>query len=121
MKILIIDDEPLVRRSLGRALKSHEHEIIEAVDGPQGLAAWRAEKPDLVFLDVLMPGMNGPEVLSQILAENGKANIGKVILISAFSGEHNMETALQMGADLFIPKPFENIFEVVTMAEDLMR
>lgn len=121
MKVLIIDDEPLVRRSLSRALTSKGHQACEANDGPQGLLAWKTEKPDLVFLDVLMPGMNGPEVLSEMIQDMGQKKIGKVILISAFSGEHNMETALQMGADLFIPKPFENIFEVVRMAEDLIR
>jgi CheY-like chemotaxis protein len=115
MKILIVDDEPLVRRSLGRALKSHGHEILEAEDGLQGLQMWREQKPDLVFLDVLMPKMTGPQVLSEI----GQQRSGKVILISAFSGEHNMETALQMGADLFIPKPFDDIFSIVSVAERL--
>src|SRR5207253_6444440 len=113
----IVDDEPLVRRSLGRALKSHGHEIFEAEDGLQGLQMWREQKPDLVFLDVLMPKMTGPQVLSEI----GGQRTGKVILISAFSGEHNMETATQMGADLFIPKPFEDIFEIVAVAEDLLK
>lgn len=116
LKVLIIDDEPLVRRSLARALKSRGHQTVEAEDGTQGLAAWRTEAPDLVFLDVLMPGMTGPQVLKEI----GKPHPGKVILISAFSGEHNMETATQMGADLFIPKPFDNIFSVVSLAEELV-
>lgn len=116
MKILIVDDEPLVRRSLGRALKSKGHDILEAEDGLQGLQMWREQKPDLVFLDVLMPKMTGP----QVLAEAGTQRSGKVILISAFSGEHNMETALQMGADLFIPKPFDDIFSIVTVAEKVV-
>lgn len=115
MKILIVDDEPLVRRSLARALKSKGHEILEAEDGLQGLQMWREQKPDLVFLDVLMPKMTGP----QVLAEAGAQRSGKVILISAFSGEHNMETALQMGADLFIPKPFDDIFSIVSVAEKM--
>lgn len=117
MRILVVDDEPLVRRSLGRALKSRGHEILEAEDGLQGLTMWREQKPDLVFLDVLMPKMTGP----QVLAEVGSQHSGKVILISAFSGEHNMETAVQMGADLFIPKPFEDIFSIVNLAEDLVK
>lgn len=117
MKILIIDDEPLVRRSLGRALKGRGHEIIEAEDGTRGLAAWKKEGPDLVFLDVLMPGMTGPQVLQEI----GPERSGKVILISAFSGEHNMETATQMGADLFIPKPFDDIFAIADLAEGLLK
>ena len=62
-----------------------------------------------------MPGRTGPEVLKE-MRDQSKA---KVILMSAFAGEHNMETAQQMGANLFVPKPFEDIFAVVKMAEDL--
>ncbi len=117
MKILVVDDEPLVRRSLGRALKSRGHIVFEAEDGLQGLLMWREQKPDLVFLDVLMPKMTGPQVLIEI----GEQRTGKVILMSAFSGEHNMETTMQMGADLFIPKPFEDIFSIVNVAEGLLK
>ena len=53
MKILIVDDEPLVRKSLSRACRSKGHEVVEAVDGTEGLAKWRETTPDLVFLDVL--------------------------------------------------------------------
>jgi len=65
---------------------------------------------------VLMPGLTGPEVLKEV----GSDSKAKVILMSAFSGEHNMQTAQQMGADLFVPKPFEDIFAIVKMAEDLL-
>lgn len=117
MKVLIVDDEPLVRRSLGRALKSRGHEVLEAEDGTQGLGLWREHQPELIFLDVLMPGLTGPQVLTEI----GPRRSGKVILISAFSGEHNMETAVQMGADQFIPKPFDDIFAIVAQAEELVK
>lgn len=116
MKVLVVDDEALVRRSLSRALRAKGHEVTEALDGNEGLEQWRKLQPDLVFLDVLMPGLNGPEVLREM----GQQRTGKVVLMSAFAGEHNMETALQMGADLFVPKPFEDIFAVVKMAEDLL-
>lgn len=115
MKVLVIDDEALVRRSLGRALKVRGHEVMEAVDGNEGLALWKVSSPDLVFLDVLMPGLTGLEVLKEMPVKAGT----KVVLMSAFAGEHNMKTAQQMGADLFVPKPFENIFEVIQMAESL--
>lgn len=115
MKILIVDDEALVRRSLSRAL-SKKHEVIEASDGTEGLAMWRKNRPDLIFLDVLMPGLSGPEVLKEM----GHERTGRVILMSAFAGEHNMETALEMGADLFVGKPFEDIFAVVQLAEGLL-
>ncbi|QDK36652.1 response regulator [Bdellovibrio sp. NC01] len=116
MKVLVIDDEALVRRSLTRALRAKGHEVFEAVNGTEGLAQWRGLHPDLIFLDVLMPGLNGPEVLKEM----GAARTGKVVLMSAFAGEHNMETAQQMGADIFVPKPFEDIFAIVKMAEDLL-
>lgn len=116
MKVLIVDDEALVRRSLSRAFKNHGHEVMEAVDGNQGLEMWKSGQPDLVFLDVLMPGKTGPEVLSEMKSQT----VAKVILMSAFAGEHNMETAQQMGANLFVPKPFEDIFAIVKVAEDLV-
>lgn len=115
MKILIVDDEPLVRKSLGRACRSRGHDVVEAIDGIEGQTKWHSERPDLVFLDVLMPGLSGPELLKEM----GSDRTGKVVLMSAYSGEHNIETAQQMGADLFIPKPFEDIFAVVKKAEDL--
>jgi CheY-like chemotaxis protein len=125
MKILIVDDELLVRKSLGRACRARGHEVIEANDGQEGLVRWREVQPDLVFLDVLMPGMSGPEVLQAIRQESIEKGTcssrrARVILISAYSGEHNFETAHQIGADLFVPKPFEDIFEIVNKAENLM-
>ncbi len=117
MKILIVDDEPLVRKSLGRACRAKGHEVTEAVDGKDGFEKWLEIKPDLVFLDVLMPEMSGPEVLQNLREKKGPP--AKVILMSAYSGEHNIATAQQMGADLFIPKPFEDVFQVVARADQL--
>jgi CheY-like chemotaxis protein len=116
LKILIIDDEPLVRRVLSRVFKGRGHEVFEAFEGGAGLLKWRKNFPDLVFLDVLMPGLSGPEVLKEICLENR----AKVILMSAYSGEHNIDTAQQMGAHLFVAKPFENIFKLAEQAEELV-
>ncbi len=130
MKILIVDDEPLVRKSLGRAFRAKGHEVIEAVDGAEGLKIWldlrlKAAAPELVLLDVLMPGLSGPELLNEIrphLREDKVAGHpwkGRVILMSAYSGEHNVTTAQQLGADLFVPKPFDDVFAFVKTAEGL--
>lgn len=119
MKILIVDDEPLVRKSLGRAFKAKGHEVIEAVDGTEGLARWLESVPDVVFVDVLMPGLSGPELLAEMGRRMGDDRPGRVILMSAYSGEHNVATAQQMGADLFIPKPFDDVFALVAKAEEL--
>lgn len=117
MKILIVDDEPLVRRSLGRACELRGHEVILASDGNEGLAKWLETSPEVVFLDVLMPGMSGPEVLKEVGTRMGAGSKAYVVLMSAYSGEHNVETAQQLGADLFAPKPFEDVFAIVESVE----
>lgn len=116
MEVLIVDDEPLIRRSLRRAFELNGHRVTEAEDGVIGLQQWQAKDPDLVILDVLMPGLTGPQVLSQM---EGKASRAKVILISAYSGEYDLKKVQSMGAALFIPKPFTNVFNFVKIALDL--
>ncbi len=116
MKVLIVDDEPLVRRSLEKVFKRKEHEVCIAEDGEAGIEKWKSFQPDLVFLDVLMPKYNGPQVLKHMKPFSS----AKIILISAYTGEHNLETAQEMGAHLFLSKPFEDIYDVVKKAEDLL-
>ncbi len=113
MKVLVIDDEALIRKSLIRAFKAKGHEVFEAPDGLEGVRLWREHKPDLIFLDVLMPGLTGP----QVLREMGPERSGKVVLISAYTGEYNLEAAQQIGADLFVAKPFDDIFSLVRQGE----
>jgi DNA-binding response OmpR family regulator len=115
MKVLIVDDESLIRRSLRRVFEARGHQVFDAEDGLRGLEAWRLNAPDIVILDVLMPGLTGPQVLSEMSSDN-KA---KVILISAYTGEYDLNKAKDIGADLFIPKTFHNIFEIVDRAESL--
>jgi CheY-like chemotaxis protein len=117
-RILIVDDEPLVRRSLKRALENGGYQVVEAQDGKQGLALWQQEKPDLVFLDILMPGLTGPQVLSELPTEIRE--LCKVILISAYSGEYSLDSAKSLGADHFIPKPFEDIFGIVDIVSKML-
>lgn len=119
MKILLVDDEPLVRLALRRALHKAGHEIEEAEDGRSALEKWPVFRPDLVFLDVLMPRLSGPDLLRALTAESkGRA---KVILMSAFTGEYDLVKAQSLGADLFIPKPFDDVFSVIRIGEDLVR
>ncbi|MEQ1875778.1 MAG: response regulator [Bdellovibrionia bacterium] len=116
MKVLVVDDEPIVRRSLEKALQNRKHEVLTASDGRSGMEMWLKEKPDLVFLDILMPGLSGLQVLKEL----GERKTGKVILMSAYSGVHGQDTVHQMGADLFLAKPFEDIMDVVKKAEELV-
>jgi CheY-like chemotaxis protein len=117
MKVLVVDDEPLVRRSLEKALQLSGHEVLLAQDGREGMTTWLQSNPDLIFLDILMPGMGG----LQVLKEMGQKKSGKVILMSAYSGVYDQETVRQMGADLFLEKPFDDILQVVKRAEELTK
>ncbi|MGE0763284.1 MAG: response regulator [Bdellovibrionales bacterium] len=113
MKILVVDDEPAVRLSLKRVLMLQGHEVREAEDGLKGVQLWREWNPDLVLLDVLMPGLTGPAVLQEI----GQPKFAKVLLMSAYAGDYDLEKVKAMGADHFLAKPFANIFDVVKVVE----
>jgi DNA-binding response OmpR family regulator len=115
MRILIVDDEPLVRRSLQRAAQMRGHEVRVAENGVVGKKEWEAFDPEVVFVDVLMPEMDGPT----LLAQKPKSSAAKIIVISAFTGEYDSEVALKMGAHVFMAKPFEDILRVVMRAEEL--
>jgi len=115
MNVLVIDDEPLIRRSLEKIFVRSGHEVTLAEDGEKGVLAWDQAAPDIVVLDVLMPGLTGPEVIEKAANTSGAG----IILISAYTGEYNLESARQLGADLFIAKPFDDIRSVVSAAETL--
>ena len=117
MKVLIVDDEPLVRLSLEKVFCRSGHEVFVAVDGNDGVEKWREVEPDVVVIDVLMPGLTGPEVISKV--DQKKPVV--VALISAYSGDYNPESVKSLGADLFIEKPFENIRDIVTQVQNLWK
>ena len=117
MKIFIVDDEPIVSRALTRAFVSAGHDVTTAASGDEAIALWTGVKPDLVLLDVFMPGFSGPQVLQKLKEEN---KLGKetIVLMTAHSTVKSREQALNVGAHEFVQKPFENVFKLV---EDLTR
>ncbi len=120
--ILIIDDEPLVRRSILRAIRARGHQGLEAADGPSGLNLWLQARPHIVIVDILMPGLSGPDVIRMArTAIEGQA-AEAILLISAFSGEDSERLAIDVGADRFLSKPFDDILAVIdlglSLAED---
>ena len=116
MKILIVDDELLIRRAISRILQKKNHEVKIAGDGLEGLSIWKEFKPDVVFLDVLMPGLTGPEVLKEI----GK-HTAKVILMSAYSGKEEIQNFEKLGIEYFLQKPFNDIYAVIEQMESLFK
>lgn len=115
IKILIAEDEALIRRSLKIAGESRGHIVQTAENGLLALSVWDAFKPDLAIIDVLMPEMDGLELLKQI----PKNSSTKIIVISAHD-EMSKDSIKHTKADLFIKKPFKNIFKLIQTGEQLL-
>jgi two-component system response regulator VicR len=105
-RILIIDDEIEIRNAIRRVLHASGYEIIFAVDGFQAGVKILSDKPDLVTLDLSMPGLDGFEVLQFIRQQPEIADI-KIVVISGLS-EDELQKALDLGANAVLPKPFDN-------------
>jgi DNA-binding response OmpR family regulator len=107
-KIMVVDDEPHVIRSLGFVLSKEGYEVSSAGDGEDGLAKIRQLKPDLVFLDVMMPKKNGYEVCQEVKKDASLRDI-HVIMLTAKGQEADREQGLTAGANEFMTKPFSPI------------
>ncbi len=104
-KILVVDDEPFICRSLTFVLKKGNFDVIEARDGEEALEAIRTHKPDLVFLDVMMPKVNGFEVTQEIRSDSAYDDV-KIILLTAKGQECDREVGKTAGANDYMTKPF---------------
>lgn len=105
-RILIIDDEADMVTLLSKALQGHGYEVITAVNGWDGLALARIEKPHLILLDNLMPKMNGSTTLASLKALKETRQI-PVMVLTALSGKKHVTDALRNGASDYIVKPFD--------------
>ena len=104
-KILVVDDEPHVVRTLTFVLKKEGYEVSSAGDGEDAMAKVRESKPNLMFLDVMMPKKNGYEVCKEIKSDSSLNDI-HVVMLSAKGQAADKEKALNLGADEFMTKPF---------------
>jgi len=108
-KILIADDEPHIRLLLGRILEEFEDEGVElffAINGSDALDLIKTEEPVLVFLDVMMPIINGYEVCQTVKSQLGLDNIF-IVMLTAKGQEIDKQKGLEVGADIYITKPFD--------------
>lgn len=103
--ILVIDDEAPIRENLLRFLTLEGHCVIEAVDGQTGLQAIRAHRPGFILCDVMMPRMDGFEVLAAVQADPALRHIPFVFL-SASAEPEKLHAALRQGAAGYVTKPF---------------
>ena len=115
-RILVIDDEAYIRRLLAERLEAEGYEVFEAGDGEEGLVSIRSHPPDLVLLDLMMPGANGLEVLSRIRATPEHAAI-PVIILTAKGQDTDRELAFAGGASDFLTKPFSPLKLIARIGE----
>lgn len=104
IKILTVDDEPDVRRLIQIKLKKAGFEVITAVDGEEGVEKAKAEEPDLILMDVMMPKMDGYTAVKKIKEEMNPAPL--VLMLTAKGTEDDVMEGLVGGADDYITKPF---------------
>jgi two-component system, OmpR family, phosphate regulon response regulator PhoB len=116
-RILIVEDHPTMREAMRLVLEGEGFTIEEAADGQRALEMVRADPPDLVFLDMNIPGSSGAEVLAQVRADPATAGV-RVIIVTA-DGEEGRDRAISMGADEYFTKPFSPITLLRTVEQVL--
>jgi len=104
--VLVVDDDARLREFVRVNLEMDGYEVREASSAEEGLAVLDKELPDLILLDVMMPGMNGFEMLRRVQEQHGSGTI-PVIMFSGKVDEHSAEEARERGAQAFIGKPFD--------------
>src|SRR4051794_21934162 len=100
--VLVVEDEPTVRETVAEALAADGHRVVTAADGRQGLERFRAERPDLVLLDLMLPELSGMEVCRILRRESSVP----IIMLTARDSEVDKVVGLEVGADDYVTKPF---------------
>jgi len=104
-RVLVCDDEPYIVESVSYVVRKAGFEVSSAEDGETALDLARREKPDLIFLDIMMPGIPGDEVCRRLKADPA-TRATHVIILTARGQEEDERRAMEMGADEFMTKPF---------------
>jgi DNA-binding response OmpR family regulator len=116
--VLVVDDEPGVRKALRRGLCAEGMDVVTAVDGPSGLRLAQTGSFDVLLLDIMLPGLSGYRVLQRLRAEGVST---PVLLVSAKDGEVDQADGLDLGADGYLVKPFSFVVLVAQVRALLRR
>ena len=119
-KILIVEDDRFLRELIARKLKNEGYEVVEAVDGEEGLKKIKEEKPDLVLLDLILPGIDGFEVLTKAKEDPITAQI-PVIILSNLGQREEIERGLKLGAIDYLIKAHFTPGEIIEKIKNIVR
>lgn len=117
-KVLVCDNEEALRALVRGALDLSDYEIVEARDGDESLDLARSCDPDLIVLDMMMPGRTGLEVITELRAEERFAET-PVIMLTARVQAQDRQAAIEAGVSRFLPKPFSPL-ELAATVEELL-
>lgn len=116
--VLIVDDEPPIVELVRFTLEDERVRVLEAGDGLEALAMARAEQPDLIFLDVQLPHLNGFEVCRRLRREP-RLEKTKIVMLTAAGQAHDLARGRAAGADLYLTKPFSPL-RLLTLVSSLL-
>ena len=117
-KVLVVDDEPDIRDLVSVNLRMDGHEVVTAADGDEAVAAAASDAPDLIILDVMMPGRDGFAVLEALKADRGLANIPVVLLTARTERIDRIRGGIE-GAVVYLTKPF-SVTELLTSVQEVL-
>ena len=111
-KILFIEDEAALQKTFGEVLEQEGYKMISAMDGEEGIRLVKSEKPDLILLDLIMPKLNGFEVLENLKSDKTTESI-PVIVLTNLEGTGDVEKSLELGAMTYLVKANYTLEEVI--------
>ncbi|MBL7142297.1 MAG: response regulator [Candidatus Pacebacteria bacterium] len=119
-KILIIEDDKFLRDLISQKLLKEGFDIAQAVDGEDGIKKIKEENPDLILLDLILPGIDGFEVLTQMKADQNLASI-PVIILSNLGQKEDIEKGLKLGANDFLIKAHFTPGEIIEKIKNVLK
>jgi DNA-binding response OmpR family regulator len=106
VRMLVVDDDPVILKLLRISFEMEGFEVLSAADGQEGLERARSDHPDVVLSDIMMPRLDGLQLLAELKADSATADL-PVVLLSAKAQNAEVREGLAMGADDYVTKPFD--------------
>lgn len=119
-KIVIVEDDKFLRELIVQKVRKEGYEVVEAINGKEGVAKAKAEKPDLVLLDLILPGIDGFEVLRQI-KEDAETSAIPVVILSNLGQKDDVERGMKLGASDYLVKAHFTPGEILAKIKTILK